>query len=458
MRAERAAPSLERPLLLALALSPILAFVALKLLGYIKLARLGGMAVVALALGTVVFVRPRWGLYFLLFYVYSGVGLLLPVNLGVPVIALVVAAVLVKWVRGEECALPDGAFWVTVGVFVTIGCLSMLIARDITASLVELATFGKILLVVCVVVDLIRTPDHLRAMCYAVFIGAVTTVVLGTAAIYFGIEGAGENFLGGIPGGIMRFSGLHENPNKAAAIMCSALPLGVFAVRHAASRWVRAGFAIGILALVGAIFATFSRSVVVALAMVLIGVGAHEMRSRRSFVILGVVLTAGIMLAPRYYWDRVINLPNALKDTTRDWSVYTRMLALSTAWEMFLDHPLTGVGLGNFIGSSAYRLFVRIVVHNTYLEILVSTGIAGLVAFLTMLGAGLRHAVHGARATWSRHPAWMRSLSYYVCLSALSIGVSAFFASLPFRYPLWVPVAAGLVIGRMLRADSTARA
>ncbi|HEU4929776.1 MAG TPA: O-antigen ligase family protein [Candidatus Krumholzibacteria bacterium] len=456
MKAQRAAPSLERASLLALALSPILAFVALRLLGYLKLAKLGGMALAALAVATVVFVRPRWGLYFLLFYVYSGIGLLLPLNLGVPAIVLVVAAVLVNWVRGEECAIPDGLFWGAVGVFITIGALSMLIARNIEASLVELATFGKILLVVCVIVDLIRTPDHLRALCYAVFIGAVTTVILGTAAIYLGIEGAGENYLGGIEGGIMRFSGLHENPNRAAAILCSALPLGVFAVRHAASRWVRLAFGVGILLIVAAIFATFSRSVIVALTMVLIGVGAYEMRSRRSFIILGAVLALGILLAPRYYWDRVVSLPDALKDSTRDWSVYTRMLALSTAWEMFLNHPITGVGLGNFMGSSAYRLFVRIVVHNTYLEILVSTGIAGLVAFLTMLGAGVRHAVMGARSQWSRHPAWMRSLSFYVCLSALSIFVSAFFASMPFRYPLWVPVAAGLVIGRMLRAEKAA--
>lgn len=456
MSTPQAAPARSLSPLLALALSPILAFVSLRLLGYIKLAKLGAMAVVALALASVVLLRPRWGLYFLLFYVYSGIGLLLPFNFGVPVLGLIVAALLLDWVRGRECALPDGLFWGAVGVFTAIACLSMLIARDIQASLVELATFGKILLVVCVIVDLIRTPDHLRALCYAVFIGAVTTVVLGTAAIYGGIEGAGENYLGGIEGGIMRFSGLHENPNRAAAMMCSALPLGVFSMRHAASRWVRLGFGLGILVLVGAIFATFSRSVIVALTLVLIGVGAHEMRSRRSFLILGVVLSVGVLLAPRYYWDRIASLPTSLKDSTRDWSVYTRMLALSTAWEMFLNHPLTGVGLGNFIGSSAYRLFVRIVVHNTYLEILVSTGIAGLVAFLTILGSGVRHAVAGARAAWTRHPAWMRSLSFYVCLSALSIFVSAFFGSMPFRYPLWIPAAAGLVIGRMLRAEKAA--
>jgi O-antigen ligase len=149
-------------------------------------------------------------------------------------------------------------------------------------------------------------------------------------------------------------------------------------------------------------------------------------------------------------------LPGALRDTSQDWSVYTRMLALQTAWELFLDHPLIGVGLGNFLGASAYRLFVRIVVHNTYLEILVGTGIAGLCVFLAMLGAGARQAIAGARRRWVAHPQWLRSLSFYVFLSAVSISVSAFFATMPFRYPLWIPVACGLVIGNLVRADQAA--
>jgi hypothetical protein len=43
-------------------------------------------------------------------------------------------------------------------------------------------------------------------------------------------------------------------------------------------------------------------------------------------------------------------------------------------------------------------------------------------------------------------------------LSAISIGLSAGFATMPFRYPLWVPVAAGLVIGNLLRAEKQAKA
>lgn len=441
--------------LFALALLPVLTFVVLRFSGYLKFARLGAIGLAAVAFATVLFLRPRWGLYFLVFYVYSGVGLFLPVNLGAPALAVVVAAVVIEWLRGREDIRIDTFFWIAASLFIFISLLSMLVAHDVAASLRELMTFGKILMVVSIIVHLIRTPDHLRAMCYVVFAGAVGTVVLGVLGIMWGLEGAGENYLGGVH--IMRFTGAHENPNKAAAYMCSALPLGLFAIKHCASRWVRVAFVLGVIILVVGIFATFSRSVIIALTLVVIGFVGYEMRSRRSFMILAGILTLGIVLAPRYYWERVMSLPDALRNTSQDWSVYTRMLALQTGWEMFLNHPLTGVGLGNFLGSSAYRLFVRIVVHNTYLEILVGTGIAGLCVFLAMLGAGARQAMAGVRRRWVSHPHWMRSLSFYVFLSAVSITVSAFFATMPFRYPLWVPVACGLVIGNLLRADQTAK-
>jgi O-antigen ligase len=136
--------------------------------------------------------------------------------------------------------------------------------------------------------------------------------------------------------------------------------------------------------------------------------------------------------------------------------VYTRLLALQTAWEMFLNHPITGVGIGNFWDAAAYNLFVRMVVHNTYLEVLVGMGVFGLLAFLMVLLSGIRHSFAGARHRWTHHPQWLRSASFYWVLSSVSICMSAFFGSMPFRYFLWVPVAAGLVIGNLLREDRRA--
>ena len=436
------------------ALLPVLLFVALHFFGYVKFARLGAMALAALVAGAVAFIKPRWGLWGLLFYVYSGIGLFLPVNLAAPLLGIVVGSVLLELVRGSSPRLPGTFFWVSVGLFILAALNSTVLAHDMAASLLELGAFLKVLIVILLTVHLVRTPEQLRTTAYVVFAGAVGTIVLGMLAIATGFESAGENYISGVR--VMRFTGAHVDPNKAAAYMCTAVPLGFFALRHCQNRIARVVFILGTVALVVAVFATFSRGAIVSLTAVLVGMVIYEVRSRRSFAVAVLVLAAGVALAPRYYFARLTGLSSAFENTTQDWSVYTRMLALRTAWEMFLSHPLTGVGLGNFLGASASQLFVRIVVHNTYVEILTATGILGFFWFLGIIASGIRDAIAGARQRWASQPAWMRALSYYTALSALSIGLSAAFLSMPFRYPLWIPVAMGLVVGRLLKTEKTA--
>ena len=441
----------ERTLLAAVSLAPFLVYLLARVLGYTKLLNLAGAAGVALAGATAIFLRPRWGLWLLLFYVYAGLGFYFPMNPAGLVTLLVLAAVVLNLIRGDDNRLDDPWFWYANALFLLISLGSMVFARDPVLSFKELSSYAKMVLVTYLVVQLVRTPDDLKRLMFVVFAGAVAGVLFGVMNLAFGIQPMGQNYIGG-GANLLRFAGTHENPNRAAAIMCTALPLGLFALKYS-SRVLRVAIVAGIITLIVAMFATFSRSVVIPFAIIIAAVVIRELRSRRSYVALVALLAFAIVLTPRFYWERVFGLREALTTTTLDWSVYTRLLALRTAWEMFLDHPLTGIGIGNFLTAAAYQLFVRIVVHNSYLEILVGTGVFGLLAFLLILLSGVRHTLTGARRRWKRHPEWMRSASFYFMLSSLSIYLSAFFGTMPFRYPLWIPVAAGLVIGNLLRED-----
>ncbi len=443
----------ERLLLSAVALAPLVIYLAARFLGYTKFLSLGGVAVAAVAFALTVMVRPRWGLYFLVFYFYSGVGSIIPVNAAMPMTFLVFAAVLLDLVRGDHNRLNDARFWYANALFLLIALQSMLFARDPLLSFVELSNYAKMVLVTWLVVQLVRTAEDLRRLSYIVFAGAAATVLLGLFGLVFGVGPAQENYIGGVY--IMRFTGAHENPNRAAAFMCSALPLGLFGARTCRNPWLRAGFVAGVLILIAGIFSTYSRSVVAPFAVVVLAVLVRELRSRRSYVLLVALAVLGLALTPRFYWERVMALREAFSPSVagRDWSVYTRWMAMTAAWDMFLQHPFTGVGIGNFIVAAASRVFLRIVAHNTYLEILVGTGIFGLLSYLAILGSGIRCTVHGVRHRWVSQPAWVRSLCFYLLLSGVSILISAFFGTMPFRYPVWIPVAAGLVVGNLLRED-----
>lgn len=87
-----------------------------------------------------------------------------------------------------------------------------------------------------------------------------------------------------------------------------------------------------------------------------------------------------------------------------------RFFLWQSAWQMFLDHPLTGIGTGNFeylyIGKymSPFATEELTNAHNNYLHILAENGAVGFVAFLYLFGYILCHAYwkmkHSAQRLW----------------------------------------------------------
>jgi O-antigen ligase len=73
------------------------------------------------------------------------------------------------------------------------------------------------------------------------------------------------------------------------------------------------------------------------------------------------------------------------------WAIVERMAHWQAAWEMFVDHPVVGVGPGHYV--VAYPDYAVLPywkdplghAHNVYLNIAAEEGFLGLVAYLAML-------------------------------------------------------------------------
>jgi putative inorganic carbon (HCO3(-)) transporter len=143
---------------------------------------------------------------------------------------------------------------------------------------------------------------------------------------------------------------------------------------------------------VPAIFVTFSRGGLVGLAAV---IGLYAWRSRSVWVqgLLVLAVAAGLMFAGRY-WSRGEDFSQLNGDTSFRQRIATSMAGL----EMFADHPVLGVGLGcSVIAWPLYApkdLYTRgaLVTHNTFVQVLSETGIAGALPFLVLIGFGLYHS------------------------------------------------------------------
>ena len=194
-----------------------------------------------------------------------------------------------------------------------------------------------------------------------------------------------------------RLSGTHDNPAEGAQMMAAGAAMAIILlVRDRRRRWLTAG-AIA-LTLVG-IPATGTRAAVLVLGIAGVWL-AFKFRRHRRFgavvLITPILATIVISALPGYVLDRFV----ALRDPTQDSPSTIRLAMFSVGLDMIQEHPIMGVGPGQFTqtwNSFEYRWVSggnrRFPMHNSLLAFAVDDGLVGLalfVAFLFVVFRGLR--------------------------------------------------------------------
>ncbi len=172
-----------------------------------------------------------------------------------------------------------------------------------------------------------------------------------------------------------------------------------------------------VLLLLSALASSLSRGAWVGAACGVVGVAlALGPRARRwALVALGLGALAlalgGGGLLPNVLADRLSSITRylAIFDagtvaiTPQNFAVVERMAQMQAGWGMFLAHPLTGVGPGNY--TAAYPAFAvgtwyasRGHAHNYYIHMLAETGIIGALAYLALLSGIIRQMIATLRA------------------------------------------------------------
>ncbi len=205
-----------------------------------------------------------------------------------------------------------------------------------------------------------------------------------------------------VTGAFKRGTGAAPDPNNLSLMIVFAVPFAVHYMLHGEGllRRLLAGGLILINVL--AVITTYSRGGALMFSVMLLGL-LYEYRHRLRPVYLGflfcglaamAVFTVGT--APASYWNRLRSLT-----TADDPAMRQRMSYVKVAVRAFAERPFIGHGPGAFRkiyaqteyaerfqswGGSKERF-----AHNTYLEILVGSGIFGLMAFLGILYVALRN-------------------------------------------------------------------
>ena len=172
-----------------------------------------------------------------------------------------------------------------------------------------------------------------------------------------------------------------------AGILCQLAVFGsAVALSPRAARF-RVWIAIAVVMMFAALLLTMTRGAWIAVFAGLIAV-CVLLRSR--VLALATVLAIGVMVLYTHHYrnDQGRTLAvDTFATEQADRNVATRLVLWDISWKMFLDHPLLGVGMGDYSREAEKRLaerHVRTTVdsHNIYLQILATRGLVGFIPFV----------------------------------------------------------------------------
>ncbi len=276
------------------------------------------------------------------------------------------------WLRNPFCLL-------LVLLQVAVGLSAMLAVRpDLSAGRYDIY-IRMILVLLLIPVLLTEAADCLHLLIVAGF-------SLGFVALKFGAFGIAQ-------GGVDLVSGYGDmlaDNNFLALALAMLIPLAwhcrsLFSVRLVRAIWM----GIIVCAMAGIVM-TGSRGGSLSMLLGLLLIVSQMGRKLLPVALIAICLGGTIYLVQDRYFKRMETLENVHEEASAE----SRLIHASTALKMWADYPLLGVGFGGFNYSALTPRYMppstdgklaNHVVHNSYLQMLVDSGIFAFLLYCGLL-------------------------------------------------------------------------
>jgi O-antigen ligase len=249
----------------------------------------------------------------------------------------------------------------------------------------------KVFVVFLVVVNTLRAERLLRLYIFLILACFMLSPARGALVNYF----SGYTLFGRA-----LWNQIYANPNDLAAMCLLALGLALAVFFNTQERRVvRWCCAASAFLLVTIIFLTQSRGVFIGMCL---GMGPPliGLMWKRPKVIAGVLALAvvGALFIPDAVWTRLSGIGKLTSTSTiaqadPEGSANQRWEIQKTAYKIFTDYPVVGVGLGCYpLANNLYspKLGARDT-HNTYLNLAAELGLPGLLLWLALVASVFRY-------------------------------------------------------------------
>lgn len=272
--------------------------------------------------------------------------------------------------------------------------------------------------------------------------------------------------------GESRAAGPIGETNRYGQVLLVLLPLGVLMFRIERSRRMRNLALVATSVIVGGLFLTLSRESVLSAAIIFLMMPflgllkpRHVIASIVGISLLVFVLKPGIV-ARMASLEQVTSLfsRKEAKRVQPDSSAIRRYVLNVAAWHVFLDHPVVGVGPGEFSTnqySSVYSNRVGLLEeiqgqpyrgHNLYAETLAEMGVIGFVALMAIFFVIL-HGLWKAHVNLKQSRPELGYVATAFFLSVTGYAISAVFAHLSYQRYFWLLLALASAAIRILHSQ-----
>lgn len=202
--------------------------------------------------------------------------------------------------------------------------------------------------------------------------------------------------VGLLHGGKIPNSSFMGDENDFALVMAMAIPFAYFMFLEADRFRTKLIYLFAVGLSVAANVASLSRGGFIALAAVGLFCLLKSPRKTLGIVVLSLMVAVFCFSAPPTYIDEVRSIKD---ENIEEGTGKERWYSWQCGWRMFLDHPIIGVGQGNFSwnvenyepsGGLAGRTHGGRAAHSIYFTLIPELGVVGTVIFLGMLHYSLR--------------------------------------------------------------------
>lgn len=274
--------------------------------------------------------------------------------------------------------------------------ISMTGTASLTSSIKELSKWIEFLIVLLIGAQYLRTRRQIWTV--------ITIACL--AGISQGLYGYMQDFLNLGPQSFIRDAGLRVygtfgQPNPYAGYINMTLTIVIALMLLARSVRIRilAGCAIAILGTAEYLSQSRGGQIAIAIALFfIVTLGMPRLRKLMAAGVIGILAIIAAYLAgriPEHYLLPILRVLGLIRisftaPSVQDFSTAERLAHWIAGIHMFIDHPITGVGIGAY-GDAYTPYHITIFVnslghaHNYYINIAAETGLIGLTAFLLFL-------------------------------------------------------------------------